>query len=139
MTTNLSQEDKKLLFRGIDANLNRVKEGLRVLEDTNRFLFNNKEISTKLKELRHLATLQNSEQYLEFRDVENDSLRQTLETENKRFEILDILISNYKRVQESSRVLEEFFKLYNMENSEKFKKIRYEIYKLEKIQLLNLK
>ncbi|EJF07651.1 hypothetical protein ThvES_00002450 [Thiovulum sp. ES] len=139
MMINLSEEDKKLLFRGIDANLNRVKEGLRVLEDTNRFLFNNKEISTKLKELRHLATLPNSEQYLEFRDVENDSLRQTLESENKRIEISDILISNYKRVQESSRVLEEFFKLYSMENSEKFKQIRYEIYKLEKIQLSNLK
>jgi hypothetical protein len=136
---NLSEEDKKLLFRGIDANLNRVKEGLRVLEDTNRFLLNNKKISTKLKQLRHLATLKNSEQYLEFRDVDNDSLRQTLETENQRFEISDILISNYKRVQESSRVLEEFFKLHSIENSEKFKQIRYEIYKLEKIQLLNLK
>jgi hypothetical protein len=133
--TNLSEKDLNLLFRGIDANLNRVKEGLRVLEDTNRFLFDNKEIATKLKELRHLATLQDSKKYLEFRDVENDSLRESLKSENERFEISDILTSNYKRVQESSRVLEEFFKLFSLENSERFKHIRYETYKLEKIQI----
>jgi hypothetical protein len=132
--TNLSEDELNLLYRGIDANLNRLKEGLRVLEDINRFLFNNKKISTKIKELRHLATLENTLIYLKNRDVENDSLQKSLEIENDRVEISDILLANYKRVQESSRVLEEFFKFIDIEKSEKFKKVRYETYKLEKLQ-----
>ena len=39
---------------------------------------------------------------------------------------------NFKRTQESSRVLEEILKLYDLEKSQKFKNIRYELYTLEK-------
>ena len=42
-----------------------------------------------------------------------------------------ILIANFKRAQESSRVLEEFCKLISIEDSETFKYIRYELYNLE--------
>ena len=42
-------------LRLIDANLNRLREGIRVVEDIFRYIYNNKQISTKLKSLRHIA------------------------------------------------------------------------------------
>ncbi|MCK4974454.1 MAG: thiamine-phosphate pyrophosphorylase, partial [Sulfurimonas sp.] len=53
MTNNLSPE----LYRVIDANLNRLKEGIRVVEDILRYRDNNKELSSKLKLLRHKAKI----------------------------------------------------------------------------------
>lgn len=46
-------------LRLIDANLNRLREGIRVAEDIFRYIYNNKEISTKLKSLRHIARTKN--------------------------------------------------------------------------------
>jgi thiamine-phosphate pyrophosphorylase len=53
MTNSLSPE----LFRVIDANLNRLKEGIRVVEDIMRYRDNNKILSKKIKSLRHLARI----------------------------------------------------------------------------------
>jgi len=39
------------LFRLIDANLNRLKEGIRVIEDINRYLYDNQAIASQLKSL----------------------------------------------------------------------------------------
>jgi thiamine-phosphate pyrophosphorylase len=54
-----------------------------------------------------------------------------------RTNIKDILIANYKRAQESARVLEEITKIWSGELAERFKNIRYELYALEKENLLN--
>ena len=118
-------------LRLIDANLNRLREGIRVVEDIFRYIYNNKEISTKLKSLRHLARTQNYYELLETRDVENDVLRESIKSEQNREDLNSILIANFKRAQESSRVLEELTKLSSIEDSENFKYIRYELYNLE--------
>lgn len=120
------------LFRVIDANINRLKEGIRVIEDLMRYLHNNKELSQKLKSLRHLAVYEDIEQLLKHRDSINDVLRPSIHDELQRADIKSIIIANFKRAQESSRVLEEIFKLQNIEKSETFKHIRYELYDLEK-------
>jgi hypothetical protein len=49
-----------------------------------------------------------------------------------RSNLTDIIIANFKRAQESARVLEELYKLHSEEYSENFKHIRYELYTLEK-------
>lgn len=41
------------IFRAIDANLNRVTEGLRVIESTVRFSLNHGPIQQQVKSLRH--------------------------------------------------------------------------------------
>jgi thiamine-phosphate pyrophosphorylase len=120
------------LFRVIDANINRLKEGVRVIEDIMRYRDNNKDLSTKLKQLRHSATVAITTQLLQHRDSINDVLRPTIESELNRTDITSIIIANFKRAEESSRVLEELFKLYSVAYSEKFKHIRYELYDLEK-------
>lgn len=118
-------------LRLIDANLNRLREGIRVVEDIFRYIYNNKEISTKLKSLRHIARTKNYYEILETRDVENDVLRESIKSEQNREDLNSILIANFKRAQESSRVLEELTKLSSIEDSENFKYIRYELYNLE--------
>ena len=55
----------------------------------------------------------------------------------KRDSIVGIMAANFKRAEESSRVLEELFKLYDNKYSENFKHIRYELYDLEKIIVLS--
>ena len=123
------------LFRLIDANLNRLKEGIRVIEDVNRYLYDDKKISSKLKELRHLAKIENYLEILPYRDIQNDVLKTSIKTEMVRKNITSILLANYKRAQEASRVLEEIFKLLNPAKSEDFKIIRYELYALEQENL----
>ena len=120
-------------LRLIDANLNRLREGIRVVEDIFRYVYNNKEIATKLKNLRHLARTQNYIELLETRDVANDVLRSSIKSEQNRDDLTSILIANFKRAQESARVLEEFTKLSSIEDSENFKYIRYELYTLETV------
>jgi thiamine-phosphate pyrophosphorylase len=133
MTKNLSPD----LYRVIDANLNRLKEGIRVVEDILRYRDNNKELSSKLKELRHLSRIKETTQLLKYRDVNNDVLRSSIKSELNRSDIDSIIVANFKRSQESSRVLEELYKLDNIEYSENFKYIRYELYNLEKKVLVD--
>ena len=125
------------LFRVIDANLNRLKEGIRVVEDLMRYRDNNKELSIKLKQLRHIARIDENLELLKHRDSINDVLRPSMDSELRRSDIISIITANFKRAQESSRVLEELFKLHSNEYSEKFKHIRYELYDLEKTITLN--
>jgi len=125
------------IFRVCDANLNRLKEGIRVVEDLLRYFKNNKELSKKLKSLRHLAKFDDIDALLKHRDSINDVLRPTTKSEMDRTDLKSIVIANFKRAQESSRVLEELFKLYDSAQSENFKHIRYELYDLEKEIVLN--
>ena len=127
-TTNLTPE----LFRVCDANLNRLREGVRVVEDILRYCDNNKNLSSKLKNLRHKARIKENTRLLQNRDIINDVLRSTTKSELKRESIENIITANFKRAEESARVLEEIFKLYNNSYSENFKHIRYELYDLEK-------
>ena len=126
-----------MLARVIDANLNRLKEGVRVVEDIARYLENNKELASKLKAIRHQAIIEEYTELLTSRDSINDVLRPTIKSEMNRSHLQDIIIANYKRAQESARVLEELFKIEKPQYSETFKTIRYSLYTLEKEQLLS--
>ena len=125
-------------LRLIDANLNRLREGIRVVEDIFRYVYNDKTIASKLKELRHKSRISIYDELLSSRDIKNDVLKKSTSSEQSRTNLYSILIANFKREQESSRVLEEFTKLQNVETSEIFKYIRYELYDLEK-SLLDIK
>lgn len=125
------------LLRVVDANLNRLKEGIRVIEDIARYVHNDKELSTSLKTLRHQCRIEPLEALLASRDSVNDVLRPSMQSEMNRTDLRSILIANYKRGQESSRVLEELYKIVDPALSEQFKHIRYELYTLEKKNILD--
>ena len=124
------------LFRTIDANINRFKEGIRVVEDILRYEYNSP-LAKELKNLRHIK-IPEYEQFVQYRDSINDILKSSTKTEQTRNSIKDIIISNLKRAQESARVLEESFKIFDIITSEKFKSARYSLYNLEK-EILKLK
>lgn len=125
------QPDSRI-FRILDANLNRLREGIRVLEDLFRFLYDDQHFASRLKEIRHLSRMEGYDKLLQSRDIINDCLRETTASEASRENIDSILLSNFKRTQESARVLEESVKLLDSRESEKFKQIRYTLYDLEK-------
>lgn len=127
----ISLIDKNNL-RLIDANLNRLREGIRVIEDIFRYIFNNKLIASKLKSLRHLSRLENYNDLLKARDIKNDVLKISTKSEQTRENLTAILLANFKRAEESARVLEEFTKLISIQDTENFKYIRYELYDIEK-------
>lgn len=100
--------------RLIDANLNRLREGIRVVEDIARYILNDLPLASRLKTLRHRARIDNAnlvDSLLQNRDIKNDILKKSTHSEKKRDSLRDIAIANFKRAQESARVLEEMFKL----------------------------
>ena len=100
--------------RLIDANLNRLREGIRVVEDIARYILNDLSLVNQLKTLRHRVRINNAnlvDSLLQNRDIKNDILKKSTHSEIKRDSLRDIAMANFKRAQESARVLEEMFKL----------------------------
>ena len=125
-----------LPLRTIDANLNRFKEGIRVVEDILRYEYNSP-IAKELKNLRHIK-IPNYDEIIKHRDSMNDILKPSTKDELKRDSIKDIIISNLKRAQESARVLEEIYKILDKNTSETFKNARYKLYNIEKEILVGI-
>ena len=125
--------------RLIDANYNRLKEALRLLEDTQRFVFDNRDLSYAFKELRHSLKALYSPKRVEYRDIINDVSKGSTASEMQRETLADLIEANFARAFESSRVLEEAFKLTNPNNSATAKEIRYKLYNLHKTVLKDLK
>jgi thiamine-phosphate pyrophosphorylase len=123
----------KHIYRIIDVNLNRSKEGLRVVEDFSRFILENGKLAVTIKNLRHRIDKISRgiyPQLVSARDSKNDIFRKTKESDKKNS--FSVVISNIKRVEESLRVLEEFSKTISANAGAKFKKIRFGIYDIEK-------
>jgi thiamine-phosphate pyrophosphorylase len=120
------------LDRVIDANLNRLREGVRVVEDMLRYIYNEKAIASSLKSIRHRVRSSRAFEALMQRDAQGDVLRPTQAQERSRADVSSVVTANFKRAQESARVLEESLKLLSSQEAENFKQIRYELYTLEK-------
>ena len=128
------------LLRIIDANLNRCREGLRVIEDSLRYVLNDGVLYKKIRNIRHNTDKILRERYVSLikeRDSVKDSGRKMPETSKK--DLPSIIIANFKRAQESLRVLEEYSKTVFPESSPLFKKQRYAVYNLEKAVYLKYK
>ncbi len=125
-------------LRIVDANLNRLREGIRVVEDILRYGFNHKNFASILKNLRHQCRIEFYLDLLDTRDSNKDVLKVSTKEEQNRENLQSAFIANFKRAQESARVLEEILKIDFIEESEKFKAIRYMLYDLEKRVILEI-
>lgn len=130
------------IYRIIDANINRLLEGLRTLEEIPRFIFDDAKLTEKFKQLR--IKVKNAinnfglgyDKLINSRDSNEDVGRSLYpESEASRMSITEIITSNLRRCTEASRALEEFGKLLKPEIGKSFKEIRYELYCLEKEML----
>lgn len=132
-------------LRIIDANLNRVGEGLRLLEDIARLLLNDAVLTEQLKTMRHeliRGDYSFHQQLLQSRDVEGDvGIDIEVPAEEKERGLPLVLVANARRVQESLRALEELAKVPGITpklDSEKFKHGRFNLYTIEQKLLARL-
>jgi thiamine-phosphate pyrophosphorylase len=126
------------VMRIIDENMNRLAEGLRVLEDMARMVLNDGELTQQLKTLRHnliRADLPFNLELLRSRDSTTDIGANSEVDGEKREKNLPLLaVANSRRAQESLRVLEEVAKLPEVSSSldsNQFKNARFELYTIE--------
>jgi thiamine-phosphate pyrophosphorylase len=124
-------------LRIIDANINRIGEGLRVLEEFARLSLNDTALTQRLKDLRHDILdidLKMQEQLIDARDSRGD-VGADMEASggNKQRDAEKAIVANARRVQESLRVMEETAKAPGIGlDSDKYKKARFALYAIEK-------
>jgi thiamine-phosphate pyrophosphorylase len=131
-------------LRIIDANANRAREALRVIEDIARFGLDDPTLSEALKNLRHdlrealdglgidKGTLLSS------RDVEGDvGAAISTPSEMKRLGLRDVALAAASRLAEALRSLEECAKALSRDGKP-FESLRYRAYNLEKGLVLAL-
>lgn len=119
--------------RLLDANLNRAREGLRVIEDTARFLWDDGAAYRRLRALRHRlheATAVSYKKLVDARDSATDPGRRV--PEGARASVAAVVAANMRRAQEAVRVLEEYGKIFSKGAGAEFKAIRYALYREEK-------
>jgi thiamine-phosphate pyrophosphorylase len=125
------------VLRLLDANVNRAREALRVIEDYARFVLDDGELCAELKNLRHALTTATREFTTEailHRDTPGDAGREnkTL-AEMRRQNLAEVVIAAGKRLGEALRAIEEFLKIDSPAASAQVERIRYRFYTIEQI------
>lgn len=127
--------------RVVDANLNRAREALRVLDDYCRFVLNDRVLTEHVKGLRHnLAEAAGGlpgRTLLAARDTRGDvGTDVTSGGEYVRRSPAEVAAINLKRLQEALRSIEEYGKVFGPEFGRKVERIRYATYTLEQAVVL---
>jgi thiamine-phosphate pyrophosphorylase len=123
-------------YRAMDANLNRVVEGLRVAEDLLRFGGAGASDISALRALRHDARAGarllpgGASALLTARDARGDSARAA--ASGPHASASDVATANLKRAQEGLRVLEELARAVSQRAARHFAELRFRAYDAEK-------
>jgi thiamine-phosphate pyrophosphorylase len=120
------------ICRILDANLDRAREGLRIIEEWCRFGLNSASMAAECKQMRQELASWHSQELRASRDTPGDpGTELTHPREEQRSSIQHLLQANLCRVEEAMRVLEEYGKLYDPDMGTTFKQMRYQVYILE--------
>ena len=123
---------KKAIFRILDANLDRAREGLRIIEEWCRLGLNHQPLAEECKQLRQELAQWHSWELRQARDTPGDvGTDLSHPQEEARETIKQLLQANFCRSQEALRVLEEYSKLYNPQMAAACKQMRYRVYTIE--------
>ncbi len=124
--------------RILDANLDRAREGLRVLEEWFRFGLDSGAWASECKEMRQALAQWHGDALRSARDTAHDQGTQLDHPEELQRRDLDHLLqANCSRVQEALRVLEEYAKLAEIRQlvppgmAQLCKQMRYRLYEIE--------
>jgi thiamine-phosphate pyrophosphorylase len=143
--------DRTATYRILDASANRLREGLRVVEDFVRFVLDDAHLSRLVKNCRHTLRMVldplDSLELIASRDTRADvgtSIR--TEAEGRRGTPLEVATASLKRAQEAARTLEEYSKLLSADGGptasdslpQQLGQLRYELYTLEKAILVTV-
>lgn len=127
--------------RIIDANANRVREALRVLEEAARFIVEDTSLSNQLKTMRHAFTTATKPltHLIYHRDTPGDvGTAITTDTEQSRADLKDIILAAGSRLAEALRTIEEYAKLDSTDPAtcqhlaQTAEKLRYQSYEVTK-------
>ena len=131
-THSRSQFTHPALYRILDANLDRTREGLRVIEEWCRFGLNNAQLTERCKYLRQDLAKWHTPELRAARNTPGDlGTELTHPQEETRDSIEHVLQVNFCRIEEALRVLEEYGKVYSAEMAAAVKQMRYQVYTLE--------
>lgn len=120
------------LYRILDANLDRAREGLRIIEEWCRFGLDNAALTEECKTLRQELAHWHTPLLRAARDTPGDpGTALTHPGEEQRASIQAVIQANLCRVEEALRVLEEYGKVYDAAMGGVFKQLRYRVYVLE--------
>jgi len=120
------------IHRILDANLDRAREGLRIVEEWCRFGLNDASLTAECKDLRQRLAQWHTTDLRAARDTPSDpgtDLTHAAEMERPSLDAL--LQANLCRIQEALRVLEEYSKIDRPEMAAACKQLRYRVYTLE--------
>ncbi len=124
--------DLQPIERLLDANLDRAREGLRVLEDWARFGLDRPDLVARSKDLRQRLGLLHRDAYKRARHSATDAAAGlTHPAQSARTSPDQIVAANAARVQEALRVLEEFGRGIDPPLAEEAARCRYRLYDLE--------
>jgi len=126
----------QVVARIIDANANRAREAVRVMEDYVRFGLDDPAGSEALKQFRHdvAAVLRRlpAEEVLAARDTPGDvGTALSTPAERQRAWARDVFVAAAKRLQEAVRTLEEYAKTFDADLAAAVEALRYRAYDLE--------
>ncbi|HZK79902.1 MAG TPA: thiamine phosphate synthase, partial [Humisphaera sp.] len=123
------------ILRLLDANANRAREALRVLEDYSRFVRNDQRTSARLKAIRH-SLAETLTKYLPeailHRDTPGDvGITNKTSAEQTRDDLSHVITAAGKRLGEALRSIEEFLKIVSPADAARIETARYEFYDIE--------
>jgi thiamine-phosphate pyrophosphorylase len=126
---------KASILRILDANLNRAREALRVIEDYARLVLNDQPTCAGLKQLRHDltdATRGFVDDAILHRDTPGDVGTSTkTTTELSRVDVADVVTAAGKRLGEALRTIDEYLKVDDPRSASNVESLRYRFYKIE--------
>jgi thiamine-phosphate pyrophosphorylase len=123
------------VLRILDANANRAREALRVIEDYARFVLNDDAICGSMKHLRHdlvRATASFLSDAILYRDTPGDVGTATkTDSELVREDLKHVVTASGKRLGEALRTIEEYAKTIDPATASQVEQIRYRFYTIE--------
>jgi thiamine-phosphate pyrophosphorylase len=128
---------ERVVYRIIDANFNRAREAIRVIEEFCRFGLNSTPLYERTKQLRHELSsavgLLDARRLIANRDTIGDvGVGRTVEKQLQRESLEDCFTAACKRLTEALRALAEVMQTKNSSAAELIEILRYSAYTLEK-------
>ena len=128
---------ERAVCRIIDANFNRAREAIRVVEEFCRFALNSTGLTNRAKQLRHelsgVIGKLDTGRLIASRDTVGDvGVGQVVAKQMDRGDLRDSLSAGCKRLTEALRALAEVIRIESQPSAEAIEKLRYDAYTLEK-------
>ncbi len=128
---------QQIIYRILDANLDRAREALRTIEEWCRFGLEEVNLCDRCKQMRQELAQWHRAEFRRARNTPDDpATGLSHANEVSRADVQAVIRANMGRLQEALRVLEEYGKVIDPHFGEAMKQMRYRVYTLES-QLLS--